>query len=813
MDHSLTLISTLVIAFCMALIFGFIVERFFKTPALVGYLLAGIAAGQHTPGFYADPELAHQLSEIGVMLLMFGVGLHFSFKDLLAVKGIAVPGAVLQMLFATVLGALGAHYCWDRPWEQALVLGLSLSCASTVVLLKALEVRGLLTSGDGRIAVGWLVVEDLATVLILVLLPTVADVFGVGEGAQAVSSTDVWMKIGQTLLSCAAFVAVMMLFGRRLLPWMMNQVAKTGSRELFTLFVLAAALGVAYGASNIFNVGFALGAFFAGMVMQESHYAHRAAQESLPLQDAFAVLFFVGVGMLFDPHILIESPWEVIGVVLIIMGGKSLVAFFLVWALRYPLQTAITVAVSLAQIGEFSFILIRQSAELGLADDRLVNLVVGGAILSIALNPVFFYLSPKLSQYLTSRFAWARKAALREAAFETLPQDTETEVTEGQVVVAGRDPWMLSFAERLMRAGQSLVVVTPNEATAQTLSEKGVSVIVGDMLRDETWVSAHLHNAKQLLLMDSGADAPVFAESARRVADIPIVVIADDVRMWHEVKLDKLFYLSKEDNATQLLATRAHNALRAGRAVGEEIHQEDASPAQTVSDVAEPPSASEATPTSVADGKEGGLKAVLGKAKDFVSATTAKMTHKEKGAVATSTATVASTVTAGDAAEKVAEKAPEKVAEKVAQAPAMRTPETVATTAPADDKATPSGDATSVTSSLVNANEVASATTAPVSVTLEKTPEATSTLTSETTSAWVSEANISAADSSMGCATDNARVVDTPSTADLQTESDVKALHTEAEVAAALQSLEQTQSHVSTTSTEVADVAPKPASH
>ena len=346
MDHNISLITTLAAGFGIALILGFLAERI-KVPALVGYLVAGIVIGPATPGFVADVHLASQLSEIGIMLLMFGVGLHFSIEDLLAVKRIALPGAVAQMGLATLLG-MAVAWWWEWNWSSGLIFGLSLSCASTVVLLKALESHGVLESMNGRIAVGWLVVEDLATVLVLVLLPPLAGVLG-GSGATApAGTTPLWITIGQTLLQVGAFLALMLIAGRRALPWVLWQVSRTGSRELFTLSVIAAAIGIAYGAAQLFNVSFALGAFFAGMVMRESEFSHRAAEESLPLRDAFSVLFFVSVGMLFDPAILVEQPWHVLGVLAIVIFGKSIAALALVLAFRYPLNTALTVSASLA---------------------------------------------------------------------------------------------------------------------------------------------------------------------------------------------------------------------------------------------------------------------------------------------------------------------------------------------------------------------------------------------------------------------------------------------------------------------------------
>ena len=567
MDHSLPLISTLVIAFSLALVFGFIAERVFRSPALVGYLLAGIAAGKYTPGVVADAALASQLSEIGVMLLMFGVGLHFSLKDLWSVKSVAVPGAVLQMTIATVLGACFAHWFFDRHWAEAIVLGVSLSCASTVVLLKALDVRGKLTSPDGRIAVGWLVVEDIATVLILVLLPPFANLMmpGTPGASTRLANADILWMIGQTLFNAALFVAVMLVVGRRVLPWAMGQVARTGSRELFTLFVLAAAVGVAYGASEIFHVSFALGAFFAGMVMRESRFAHRAATESLPLQDAFSVLFFVGVGMLFDWHILLESPLEVLTVLLIILFGKSIGAFGLVYFMRYPLHTAMIAAVALAQIGEFSFILIGQAVELGLADMSTVNLVVAGAILSIALNPGLFWAEPHISRWLTSRFAWARRAAMRHAPYESLPADTEAEKLQGQAVVAGSGPLLDRLAVSLEESGIPVVAVSSDEANAK-----------GDPSTEETWIHAHLHNAKLLVLLESGAESLRIAEAARRVSpNLPIVVAATSRGIWPEVKMEKVTFLSTVEASARLISAQTAAAMRADITLGNPVCKGD----------------------------------------------------------------------------------------------------------------------------------------------------------------------------------------------------------------------------------------------
>lgn len=569
MHQPLPLITTLVIAFTLALVFGFIAEKYLKSPALVGYLFAGVAAGQYTPGVFADPALANQLSEIGVMLLMFGVGLHFSIKDLWAVKGIAVPGAVLQMAIATLLGALVAHWGFGESWPAAVVLGVSLSCASTVVLLKALEVRGRLTSPDGRVAVGWLIVEDLMTVLILVLLPIAAGIFGPSGGTAA---EGIGWAIAKTLLSAVLFVAVMLVAGRRVLPWAMGQVARTGSRELFTLFVLAAALGVAYGAAEIFHVSFALGAFFAGMVMRESRFAHRAATESIPLQDAFAVLFFVGCGMLFDWRILLENPFEVLAVLLIILLGKSAAAFFLVAALRYPLQTALTAAVALAQIGEFSFILIGQAAGLGLADTHLIHLVVAGAIFSIALNPVGFWAEPRIRTLLVRRFAWAKRAAMRPMPFESLDADTPSEAIEGHAVVVGRSEDVIRYAGALAQWSVPLVAVVNDHAAAEALKASGIAVVLGDPTANETWVNAHLHQARQLVLLDNGAESVRVAQAARRVSpELAVVVAAPAEGVWSEVAIKDVRFFSTADAAAGILCAQVAGAFKSGAPVGEPL--------------------------------------------------------------------------------------------------------------------------------------------------------------------------------------------------------------------------------------------------
>jgi monovalent cation:H+ antiporter-2, CPA2 family len=427
--HDVALISTIAAALGLALVLGLLAARL-RLPALVGYLVAGIMIGPATPGFVADLVLSQQLAEIGVILLMFGVGLHFSLEDLMSVRRIALPGAVVQIAVATVLGA-GVAHAWGWSLGAGLMFGLALSVASTVVLLRALEDRGLLESVNGRIAVGWLIVEDLAMVLVLVALPPLAGVFGgegVGEGRLAAS-------LAMTLGQIAAFIALMLIVGRRLFPWLLWHVARTGSRELFTLCVIATALGIAYGSSKLFGVSFALGAFFAGMVMRGSALSYRAAEESLPLRDAFSVLFFVSVGMLFDPAILLQQPLRVLMVVAIIMVGKSVAAFLIVLAFRYPLNTALTVSASLAQIGEFSFILAGLGVALKLLPTDGQTLILAGALISIALNPFVFQAIEPLQRALRSR---AKNVFERSPdPLAELPMTTDLARLTGHVVLVG----------------------------------------------------------------------------------------------------------------------------------------------------------------------------------------------------------------------------------------------------------------------------------------------------------------------------------------------------------------------------------------
>jgi len=495
MDHDLPLITTIAAGLGLALVFGFIAARM-RLPALVGYLLAGVLIGPFTPGFVADTKIASQLAEIGVMLLMFGVGLHFSLGDLLAVRRIAIPGAIVQMAAATAMG-FAASMLWGWSPMASLVFGVSLSVASTVVLLRALESLGALDSFSGRIAVGWLVVEDLAMVLVLVLLPPLAAALSAGG---PIGMEALWRDIGITLLQVGLFVALMLLVGRRVFPWLLWQVQKVGSRELFTLCVVAAAVSIAYGATRIFGVSFALGAFFAGMVLRESQFSERAAHETLPLRDAFAVLFFVSVGMLFDPAILLEQPLRVLAVVGIIVLGKSAAAALLVLMLRYPLHTALTVSASLAQIGEFSFILMGLGATLGVLPPEAQSLVVAGALISIAINPIVFRGIEPLQRWLLARSQLARSLAARDDPLAELPMTTEEKYLSHQVVLVGYGRVGRKLAAALAQNGVPFVVADQNREVVEQLRASGTPAVFGDASQPEVLVQAHVARARMLVI-------------------------------------------------------------------------------------------------------------------------------------------------------------------------------------------------------------------------------------------------------------------------------------------------------------------------
>ncbi len=464
MPHHVPLIATMVAAIVLAFVFGALAHRLRLSP-LVGYLLAGVAIGPFTPGFVGDMQLASQLAEIGVILLMFGVGLHFSLDDLMKVRAIAVPGAVVQIAIATAMGwGLASFLGWSLA--AGLVFGLALSVASTVVLLRALEQLNLFRTERGRIAIGWLIVEDLAMVLALVLLPPVARMLESGSGLDG----EVLLSLAWTLGKVALFVALMLVGGRRIVPWVLERIARTGSRELFTLCVLALALGIAYGSATLFSVSFALGAFFAGMVLNESDLSHRAAEQTLPLQDAFAVLFFVSVGMLFDPSVLTRSPWAVLATLAIILLGKSAAAFGLVLLFRYPLRTAVTVAVSLAQIGEFSFILVALGMQLGILPEEGQGLILAGALLSITANPLLFAAVQRLFP----------DEAEPLPPVDTAPELRDYQALSGHVIVVGHGRVGRYVTQALMAEDRPLVVIDLQRERVKSLQAAGVRAVYGN---------------------------------------------------------------------------------------------------------------------------------------------------------------------------------------------------------------------------------------------------------------------------------------------------------------------------------------------
>ncbi|MEB5973546.1 YbaL family putative K(+) efflux transporter [Pantoea dispersa] len=515
MHHTTPLITTIVGGLVLAFLLGMLANRLRISP-LVGYLLAGVLAGPFTPGFVADTNLAPELAELGVILLMFGVGLHFSLKDLMSVKSIAIPGAVAQIAVATLLG-MGLSWAMGWSWMTGLVFGLCLSTASTVVLLRALEERQLIDSQRGQIAIGWLIVEDLVMVLTLVLLPAIAGMLEQGNASPTLLAWDLLLTIGKV----AAFMVLMMVVGRRVVPWILAKSAATGSRELFTLSVLALALGIAFGAVEFFDVSFALGAFFAGMVLNESELSHRAAHDTLPLRDAFAVLFFVSVGMLFDPMILLEQPLAVLGALAIIVLGKSIAAWLLVTLLGHSRRTALTISVSLAQIGEFAFILAGLGISLGMLSEEGRNLVLAAAILSIMLNPILFTV---LERYL-DKTETMEEQTLEEAIEEE--KQIPVDICNHAVIVGyGRVGSLLG--QKLMEADVPLVVVENSRPRVEALREQGIKAVLGNAARVDTMDLARLDCARWLLLtIPNGYESGEIVTAAReKRADIEIIARA-----------------------------------------------------------------------------------------------------------------------------------------------------------------------------------------------------------------------------------------------------------------------------------------------
>jgi CPA2 family monovalent cation:H+ antiporter-2 len=525
MEHNTPLISTVVVGLVLAFILGLIAQRIRVSP-LVGYLLAGVFMGPFTPGYVADQNIANELAEIGIILLMFGVGLHFSLKDLLSVKNIAIPGAIVQIAVATLLGiGLGEALGWS--FGGGLVFGLALSVASTVVLLRALQERRLVDSERGRIAIGWLIVEDLAMVLTLVLLPAIAGLLkGEGNGA---SMSALAMPVLITLGKVAGFVIFMLVVGRRVIPMLLHYVAHTGSRELFRLAVFAISLGVAFGAALVFDVSFALGAFFAGMILSESELSQRAANETLPLRDAFAVLFFVSVGMLVDPAIILREPLPLLATVFIILFGKSAAAFGIVRLFGYPTSTALTISASLAQIGEFSFILVSLGVGLGLLPDRGRDLVLAGAIISIMLNPLFFALLDRLLADKDAKAAAASEAAAADSKEKAVPRVPlpETQLKDHVVLVGhGRVGSVVSRALRLNNT--PLLVIEDTPGVVERLQSLGVEVITGNAAAPDMLQAANVMGARGLLVAipDAFEGGQIVAKARALNPTLPIIARA-----------------------------------------------------------------------------------------------------------------------------------------------------------------------------------------------------------------------------------------------------------------------------------------------
>lgn len=547
MPHDVDLIVLLAVGFGVALFFGYLAARL-RLPPLIGYLIAGIIISPNTPGIEADIHLANQLAELGVMFLMFGVGMHFSLNDLLLVRRIAVPGAILQIAVATLLG-VGVSMLWGWSFGSALVFGLSLSCASTVVLLKALGDRGLLDSVNGKIAVGWLLVEDLVMVLVLVLLPATAVLLGgkAPEGADG----NIWLTLGLTLLKVIGFIAFMLIVGKRVVPIIMQFVARLGSRELFTLTVVAAAVSIAYGSYAIFGVSMALGAFFAGMVVKESDFSHRAEEETLPLREIFSILFFVSVGMLFDPHILVERPLHILAVIVIIMVGKTLAAMALVLFFRYPINTALTVGASLAQIGEFSFILATLGVSLGLLSLEAQNLILAGALFSITLNSFIFSAIEPVQRWIRERSHLARLLERSGDPLAMLPDEVDQAYLRDQVVIVGYGGVGRRITENLINENIKVVIAEENREIVEKLRQSNIAAVSGVATEPGVLIQAHIMHARLLVIspMDILDIHRIVAIAKQLNPQIQVLICAEskeEAAVIRDENIGEVFYAKEE---------------------------------------------------------------------------------------------------------------------------------------------------------------------------------------------------------------------------------------------------------------------------
>nr|WP_218950776.1 cation:proton antiporter [Acinetobacter sp. YH16053] len=537
----------------MALVFGYIAARL-RLPPLMGYLIAGVIISPNTPGIVADIHLANQLAELGVMFLMFGVGMHFSLNDLMQVRRIALPGAILQIAVATLLG-VSVSMMWGWSFGSALIFGLSLSCASTVVLLKALGDRGLLDSVNGKIAVGWLLVEDLVMVLALVLLPATAVLLG-GQAIEGANDENIWLTLGLTLLKVSGFIAFMLIVGKRLVPFIMQIVARLGSRELFTLTVVAAAVSIAFGAYKVFGVSMALGAFFAGMVVKESDFSHRAEEETLPLREIFSILFFVAVGMLFDPRILIEEPIHVLAVVAIVMVGKTIAAMALVLFFRYPLNTALTVGASLAQIGEFSFILATLGVSLQLLSLEGQNLILAGALISITLNSFVFSAIEPVQNWIRERSYLARLLERSSDPLAMLPDEVSQDYLRDQVVIVGHGEVGRRITQNLMAENIKVVIAEENREIVEDLRAKGIAAVSGVATEAGVLIQAHIQHARLLVLSPMDIlDIHKIVDIAKTLnPEIQVLVCAESKAEAEVIRKDNIgeVYFAKEEMAKNM---------------------------------------------------------------------------------------------------------------------------------------------------------------------------------------------------------------------------------------------------------------------
>ena len=569
MTDQFSIITTLVTGFGLALVFGWLAERFLKTPALVGYIIAGVSVGLFPLLPNVDRVVTEQFAEIGVMLLMFGVGLHFSVADLVKVKGVAVTGAMLQMAASGAAGTAVALLAWDWALPNAIVFGMTLSCASTVVVMKALELRKLSVTPSGQVAIGWLVVQDLVTVFIMVCLPLVAEVT---QGEGPVDPRLIVISLSKTLLSVAVFVAGMFIVGKRLFPWILQRVALSGSRELFTLCVLAIAIGIAYGAGAIFNVSYALGAFFAGMVMRESSFAHRAARNCLPLQDAFSVLFFISVGLMLDPYVFVNEPWAVIAVMLIIMCITSSVTAALVLLLGWPLDTALVMGACVSQLGEFSFILCGQGIALGIATPGTMSIVVAASILTIALNPLMFTAIPHVRNLLVSRRPFFARMAERVSPLASV----EPKTIKGHVLIAGVNEVVLALLPRLEARGIDFTCFVMSDTTAAVVdSYKHGSAIVGNPSDPALLVQGHLVDAEVLVLPSSDMvlNKTVFAAARELKHDCRIIVRVASLENLRAVPSDEHTRIL---NDTQIASESLGEAVADVFGIGAQVRHEKA---------------------------------------------------------------------------------------------------------------------------------------------------------------------------------------------------------------------------------------------